>query len=264
MTDSHTPPLHHHALCPLHLGGRANLMDGRGAADFYTMYGDRVGNNNPETSNFPAEIPQDHVGAFIVSNHITHANVAQEEPVHVQVEPVHIHAEPVYAHVEPVHTHAEPVLAHSESQPHTHQSQYIQREYSSPLTVNMHLSASFHHMPMTATSIPAPTYTQAYAIPGSYTQTLPHPRSSQAKTHNHPATMQLRSSNSGGGDGRSQRAALHHGAVPTTNHRLGGGGRHPGGDGVATTMEGDGPGTTQPRRLQPPHPDEERQQQRPS
>nr|XP_053634411.1 nephrin-like [Cherax quadricarinatus] len=168
-------PCTHDALCPIHLGSLVDQVDGRGVGDVYTIYGEMVGNSGQKISQVTAEISHAFPGAYVDSNTIKHAT---------------------YAHVEPVHTHAEPVHSHAESQPHTHQSQYIRQEYSSPLPVNMHRSLSYHHMPLTVTSIPAPTYTSvlASAMPISHTQTLPHPRSSHAKTHNHPATLHRRSS----------------------------------------------------------------------
>nr|XP_053638917.1 uncharacterized protein LOC128693318 [Cherax quadricarinatus] len=162
---------HHHALCPLHLGGRVDLMDHLGAADVYTIYGDMVGNTHPDTAQVTAEISQAHPGAYVNSNRNAHSNYSQ-----------------------PVHIHAEPVHALAESQPHVHQSQYIQREYSSPLTVDMHRSSSYHHMPLTATSVPAPMYTLAYAMPIAHTQTLPHPRSSHVRNRNNALPLQRRSS----------------------------------------------------------------------
>ncbi|XP_042222543.1 nephrin-like isoform X2 [Homarus americanus] len=167
LAATQTPPRTHDSLCPLHLGSRADLMDRRGVADVSTIYGEMVA-NNPETSHAPAELPHPHANAYVEPSHITHAT---------------------HAHVEPVH-------AHVESQPHVHQSQYIQQEYaSSPLPVDMHHSVSYHHMPPTPTSIPAPMYTHAHAMPVSHTQTLPHPRSSHARSHNaNAATLQRRSS----------------------------------------------------------------------
>ncbi|KAK8723287.1 hypothetical protein OTU49_011809, partial [Cherax quadricarinatus] len=135
------------------------------------------------------------------SNRNAHSNYSQVEsapahvePAHAHAEPVHAHADPAHAHAEPVHIHAEPVHALAESQPHVHQSQYIQREYSSPLTVDMHRSSSYHHMPLTATSVPAPMYTLAYAMPIAHTQTLPHPRSSHVRNRNNALPLQRRSS----------------------------------------------------------------------
>nr|XP_045595276.1 uncharacterized protein LOC123756241 [Procambarus clarkii] len=155
----HSPPRTHDSLCPIHLGSRADLMDRRGVANVSTIYGEMVADSSPETS---------HASAFVDTSHITHAT---------------------HAHVEPVH-------AHIESQPHAHQSHYIQQEYSSsPIPVDLRHSVSYHHMPPAPTSLPTPMYTHAHAMPISHTQTLPHPRSSHTRNHNaNAATLQRRSS----------------------------------------------------------------------
>ncbi|XP_071540010.1 protein turtle-like isoform X2 [Panulirus ornatus] len=170
LAATQTPPTTHDSLCPLHLGSRADLMDRRGVADVSTIYGEMVA-NSPEASHTHAPTdppPHTHSNAYAESSHVTQAT---------------------HAHVEPVH-------AHIESQPHAHQSQYIQQEYaSSPLPVDMHHSVSYHHMPPTPTTVPAPMYTHAHAMPVSHTQTLPHPRSSHTRGHSaHAGTLQRRSS----------------------------------------------------------------------
>ncbi|MPC86097.1 hypothetical protein E2C01_080912 [Portunus trituberculatus] len=121
----------------------------------------------------PQEAPHTLANTYPDSGHVTHAT---------------------HAHVEPVH-------AHVESQPHAHQTPYIQQqqqqqqqEYTaSPPPIDMHHSVSYHHMPPTSTTVPTPMYT--HAIPISHTQTLPHPRSNHGRGHHaHTATLQRRSS----------------------------------------------------------------------
>nr|XP_053634700.1 uncharacterized protein LOC128690169 [Cherax quadricarinatus] len=147
-------------------GGCVDSMDRRGVANVSMIYGEIVGHSSPETSHDPAETPHILTGSCVDSNHVTHAT--------------HAHAKQAHIHVKP--------------KPSTQQSQYIQREYSSPVPVELQHSTTFHHMLSTATSIPEPMYTHAHAMPISHTQTMPHPRTSRARSHNHSTTLKRRSS----------------------------------------------------------------------
>ncbi|KAK7066150.1 hypothetical protein SK128_021284, partial [Halocaridina rubra] len=180
---------------------RADLMECRVVADVSTLYGEMVSNNNN-----PNDIHAAHTSA---------AETLPPPPI-----PPHTHNN-VYADASQIaHGRMKPDDAYIESQSHVHHAQYTQQkppcqDYqpptrqppTSPPPVDMmlHEGVSFHqsmaqappHLLGNTQEGPALSKNLAYAsTPVSYTQTLPHPRSSHSRSgHNaHPATLQRRSS----------------------------------------------------------------------